>query len=109
WLDDAISDGKIHEEISKRESIGEGSSGKVYLAECSSIAEKIVLKNVISKKKIASTQTSSTSGILGATPGIFWEISSCRIPFEGLNRIALMNKISNELRENPTFNPGGLQ
>ncbi|CAG8599859.1 5210_t:CDS:2 [Ambispora gerdemannii] len=45
WLDDAISDGKIsYEEISKREPIGEGSFGKVYLAECNSIPEKIVLK-----------------------------------------------------------------
>ncbi|CAG8486743.1 2144_t:CDS:2 [Ambispora leptoticha] len=50
WLDDAISDGKIHkipfEEITKRETIGIGSFGTVYLADCKSITEKIVLKKV---------------------------------------------------------------
>ncbi|CAG8528303.1 1731_t:CDS:2 [Ambispora gerdemannii] len=50
WLDNAISDGEIHkisyETISKGEHIGEGSFGKVYLAKCTSISEKIVLKKI---------------------------------------------------------------
>ncbi|CAG8471547.1 11994_t:CDS:2 [Ambispora gerdemannii] len=50
WFDDAISDGKIrkipHEEISKGKLLSDGSFGKVYLAECNSIPEKIVLKKI---------------------------------------------------------------
>ncbi|CAG8471481.1 11991_t:CDS:2 [Ambispora gerdemannii] len=50
WFDDAISDGKIrripHETISKGKLIGEGGFGKVYLAECNSMTEKIVLKKI---------------------------------------------------------------
>ncbi|CAG8568914.1 2011_t:CDS:2 [Ambispora gerdemannii] len=50
WFDDAIFDGTIqkipYEEISKGKLIGEGGFGKVYLAECNSIAEKIVLKKI---------------------------------------------------------------
>ncbi|CAG8528283.1 1730_t:CDS:2 [Ambispora gerdemannii] len=50
WLDDAISEGKIHQitydQITKIENIGEGSFGKVYSAECDLFSEKIVIKKI---------------------------------------------------------------
>ncbi|CAG8647959.1 4717_t:CDS:2, partial [Ambispora gerdemannii] len=105
WLDRAISEGEIRvitEEINKEEVIGEGSFGKNIKSPPSGLSKIWGVIPYTEPKTFANGKyIKDKRSDIYSLGVLFWEISSCCVPFEGIDHIIKIEKIKGGLREKP--------